>query len=150
MRTNSCSELLESACFQKSVLVLHSEGAFAEPCGRVQLLLSGPREPMTRLNLDAGRVWDQLLSSGGGCGSRLMRGGRQTLCVVFLLSVMVQPAARKPCSTDIITSVEYLIQTVSHQVGTLAFLTAVQVICSTPVLQLHPDQRIRQELRRPS
>lgn len=141
-RWKRCAEPLESA---QHALFLGSLFYLWIPEDLEHLLIpaatssSFRREPMRRPNLDAACVWDLVLSSGGVRGSGVMRRGGQTLCVVFLLSVMLQPAAKKPCSYDIIPNVQTLITDASQQVGPLASLTRVRYV---PDLRLHPDQVI--------
>ena len=72
---------------------------------------SSGRRPVTAPSLD-------LASSG------VMRKGGQALCVVFLLSMTLQPAARKLRSKDILVNVNNLIQHVTDKVGALASLSS--------------------------
>ncbi|XP_056906533.1 interleukin 15, like isoform X4 [Takifugu flavidus] len=65
------------------------------------------------LNLDAARVWDHVLSSGDTLASRVRWRGGRMLCVIFLLTVALQLAAKKACSYDIIISVQTLINSTS-------------------------------------
>ncbi|TNN01405.1 interleukin 15, like isoform X1 [Takifugu flavidus] len=69
------------------------------------------------LNLDAARVWDHVLSSGDTLASRVRWRGGRMLCVIFLLTVALQLAAKKACSYDIIISVQTLINSTSSLTG---------------------------------
>lgn len=93
----------------------------SDPRSQFKLLLPGSREPLRMLNLDAARVWDHVLSSGDTLASRVRWRAGRMLCVIFLLTVALQLAAKKACSYDIIISVQTLINSTSSLVRPPSF-----------------------------